>query len=576
MSVESDESFEIPQFLLEPLDFDAQESFPKGNTFPVSEENIDSIHGKSESYRGLPSVPPYLSQFGKDWIGSRITAGRFILVALVVAATAAYAGSNLFGSYFAKRLNSGADLISPALAASPPNQDSDATPSDWSTQAARLELPPVPTATPKEPDVAPAAAANALAAPAGNAVPPPASTQADGASGSLGPIADSSTPALGAVAAEVAVHGLNDREIRFGMASPFTGPNREAGRQLKLGVDAAFSEANDAGGVAGRQLRLITADDGYEPARTAAVMTDLYGKQDVFGFIGNFGSATAAVSLPFVLEKKALFLGALSGAGLLRRDPPDRYVFNYRPSYAEETGAAVRYLVKVRRIAPKDIAVFSQDDAFGDAGYEGVAKAMRALPNGADETLRLNYKRNTIDVDAAVAQLRTTKGRAKAIVMVATYRAAAKFIEKTRDLYPSLIYTNVSAVGSTSLADELMLLGPHFAEGVVVTQDTPAVGSSASVVLKYKSALNKYFPGEAPDYTSFEAYIDASILIEALKRAGRQVDSERLVDAFEAMRNLDLGLGTPLHFSANEHQGSHKVWGTQLDASGHYQPIDLE
>lgn len=105
---------------------------------------------------------------------------------------------------------------------------------------------------------------------------------------------------------------------------------------------------------------------------------------------------------------------------------------------------------------------------------------------------------------------------------------------------------------------------------------TPAVSSSASFVLRYKATLAKYFPGEAPDYTSLESYIDANILIEAVKRAGRQIDSEKLIDSMESMHDFDLGIGTVLRFSANEHQGSHKVWGTQLDEAGHYQPIDLE
>ena len=109
-----------------------------------------------------------------------------------------------------------------------------------------------------------------------------------------------------------------------------------------------------------------------------------------------------------------------------------------------------------------------------------------------------------------------------------------------------------------------------------MTQDTPAVDSSATVVLNYKADLSKYFPGEAPDYTSFKSYIDAKILIEALKRAGRQVDPDKLVDTLESMHDLDLGLGTVLHFNANEHQGSNKVWGTALDDKGYFQPIDLE
>ncbi len=160
--------------------------------------------------------------------------------------------------------------------------------------------------------------------------------------------------------------------------------------------------------------------------------------------------------------------------------------------------------------------------------------------------------------------------------MVATYRAAAKFIEKTRDAIPGLIYTNPSAVGGFSLRDELMLLGPRFTDGVIVTQVVPAVEGYSSLILEYKAALAKYFGGEAPDYVSLEYYIAGRILVEALKRAGPQLDTEKLVDALESMRDYDMGLGTAITFNRSEHQGSHKVWGTQLNASGKFEPFELQ
>jgi branched-chain amino acid transport system substrate-binding protein len=172
--------------------------------------------------------------------------------------------------------------------------------------------------------------------------------------------------------------------------------------------------------------------------------------------------------------------------------------------------------------------------------------------------------------------LKLQKPPIKAIVMVATYRAAAKFIEKTHDLFPGMIYTNVSFVGSTALADELMLLGPRYASGAIVTQVVPAVSGYSSVVLEYKNALAKYFPGEAPDYVSLEGFVSANILIQALKRAGPQLDTEKLIDVLENMRNLDLGLGVPLSFGRAEHQASHKIWGTAIDENGKYQAIELE
>ena len=372
------------------------------------------------------------------------------------------------------------------------------------------------------------------------------------------------------------IRGVTDTEIRFGISAPFTGAAKELGNQMRLGINAAFNLANDAGGIGGRQAKLVVADDGYEPTRTADTMKQLYDKQQVFGFVGNVGTPTAVVALPYALDHHALFFGAFTGADLLRRDPPDRYVFNYRASYAEETDAVVRYLVKMRHLRPDQIAVFAQHDAFGDAGFAGVAKAMRALRGDDSAIPRLDYERNTVDVDNAIAGLRAHKTPIKAVVMVAAYRAAAKFIEKTRDLYPTMIYTNVSFVGSTALASELMLLGPRYANGVIVTQVVPAVDGYSSAILKYRTALAKYFPGEAPDYVSLEGYVDGTLLLEGLKRAGPQPDTEKLVDGLETIRNYDMGLGTLINFSQSEHQGSHKVWGTQLDDHGHYQPIDLQ
>jgi ABC-type branched-subunit amino acid transport system substrate-binding protein len=374
----------------------------------------------------------------------------------------------------------------------------------------------------------------------------------------------------------LAVRGVSDKEILFGQAAALTGPTRELGRQMKIGIEMAFNLANEAGGVNGRQLRLVSLDDGYEPARTATAMQELWDKHQVFGIVGNVGTPPATVSVPFSLEHKMLFYGAFTGAGLLRRDPPDRYVFNFRASYAEETAAAVRYLVKVRRLRPEQIAVFAQQDAYGDSGYAGVTKAIRALRNVDAPVLRLNYKRNTVDVNDAVLRLREHPIGIKAIVMVPAYRAAAAFINRVRDLYPQMIFTSVSFVGSTALADELNLLGPRYAAGVIVTQVVPPVESYSTAILKYKAALKKYFPGENPDYVSLEGYLSANVLIEALRRAGTQLDTEKLVDTLEGIKNLDLGIGTPISFGMTEHQGSHKVWGTQLDDTGHYQPLDLE
>jgi branched-chain amino acid transport system substrate-binding protein len=410
-----------------------------------------------------------------------------------------------------------------------------------------------------------------IAAPSLSTVLGPSSASAATSVASIAP-----TAPLAPVSVAAPQRGISDREIRFGIVIPYSGAAKENGYNIKLGIDVAFARANAAGGVNGRLLKLIPADDGFEPTRTLDAMKNLWEKEQVFGYIGNHGTPTAAVALPFALERRALFFGPLTGANVVRHDPPDRYVFNYRPSYSEETDAAVRYLLKIRKLQPRQIAVFAQSDSFGDAGFAGVAKAFRALGISDSAILRLSYTRNTVDVDDAVNKLRLQKVPIRAVVMVATTRPTAKFIEKTHDLFPGMIYTNMSSVGASSLAEELMLLGPRFTNGVVVTQTVPDVAGYSSVVIEYKDALAKYSPGESPNYIALEGFVSANVLIEALRRCGRQIDTERLVDVLENTHGLDLGLGVPIGFSRGEHQASHKIWGTALDDGGKFQAIELE
>jgi ABC-type branched-subunit amino acid transport system substrate-binding protein/predicted Ser/Thr protein kinase len=364
--------------------------------------------------------------------------------------------------------------------------------------------------------------------------------------------------------------------IVLGMSAPLTGPAKELGRQMKLGVEAYFGSANAAGGVGGRPLKLLALDDAYEPARTIETMRELVEKEKVFAVVGNVGTPTAEVAVPYVLEKKVLFFGPFTGASLLRKEPPDRYVFNYRASYAEETAAVVRYLVEIRQIRPDQIAVFTQQDSVGDTGFSGVAKALRKYGQDQQMILRVGYPRNTLEVDDAVGAILGNRKRIRAVVTVATYRPAARFIEKVKERGGELVFTNVSGVGSTALAEELKQLGPAYSKGVIVTQVVPPIDSSATAIAAYRDALQKSFPGEKPDYVSLEGYIAAQLLTEGLKRAASPLTTESVINSLESIRGLDIGIGTPISYGLSEHQGSHKVWGTILDENANYRVIDLE
>ena len=381
---------------------------------------------------------------------------------------------------------------------------------------------------------------------------------------------------LAPAAAAAQANGVTESEVIFGQSAAFSGPAKELGRQMKIGIDVAFAGQNEAGGVNGRKLSLVAMDDGYEPERAKVALRDLLERRKVFAIIGDVGTPTTKEVLPYVLDKGVIFFGAFTGAKLLRNDPPDRFVFNYRASYPEETAAQVKYLVEVKRIKPAQIAVFAQEDAYGDAGYEGVATMMRKYRRDPATILRVGYKRNTTDVAEAVKAIKANAAKVRAVVMVPTYKAAARFIQKLKDDRLDLTFTSVSFVGSNELAEELAQLGPRYAEGVVVTQVVPLPTAGATAIIKYRQALQRYAPAEKPDFVSLEGYLAANLMIEGLKRAGKNLNTDTLVDALESIKGLDVGIGTPLTYGPSEHQASHKVWGTVIDAQGAYRSLDLE
>ncbi len=155
------------------------------------------------------------------------------------------------------------------------------------------------------------------------------------------------------------IQGMTDREIRFGMVAPFSGPTKELGRQMKLGIETAFNAINDAGGINGRKVTLLTADDGYDPARTGEAMKQLYETEKIFGFIGNVGTPTTIVErmllrwlAPLTFVALALFSSSAAGMGVPPPRVPVRVVDVRGAAAILSRGAAV--------LDARDAAAFAQ------------------------------------------------------------------------------------------------------------------------------------------------------------------------------------------------------------------------
>ena len=117
---------------------------------------------------------------------------------------------------------------------------------------------------------------------------------------------------------------IANTEIKLGMSTALTGPASALGNGIKTGVETYLKMINDQGGVNGQMISLTALDDAYEPAKTSPNMRQLANNKDIIAVIGNVGTPTAIVSVPIANERKLLLFWAYTGAGVLRKTPPDR------------------------------------------------------------------------------------------------------------------------------------------------------------------------------------------------------------------------------------------------------------
>lgn len=369
---------------------------------------------------------------------------------------------------------------------------------------------------------------------------------------------------------EAALGATAQPPIVLGMTTALSGPAQSLGRGMKLGMEAYFARVNRGGGVHGREITLITMDDGYVPDAAARNMVSLIDEEEVLAVLGNVGTPTAKVTVPIATEKKTLLFGAFTGAGLLRPTPPERYVINYRASYRQETAAMVRGLLE-QGILPYRIAIFSQDDAYGNAGYTGVLRGLEEA--GYAHGYRLahgRYERNTVDVEEGLLEILEAPVEPQAVIMIGAYAACAKFIRIAKRALPNTIFLNVSFVGSTALKNAL----GEDSEGVVITQVVPHFAGDLPLTVDYRRDLLQFAPDAEHGFVSLEGYIVARIFVEGLRRAGPDVDRESVIDALLDIGRLDIGIGTPIRLSPESHQASDRVWPTVI-RDGRIVPFDF-
>jgi ABC-type branched-subunit amino acid transport system substrate-binding protein len=344
--------------------------------------------------------------------------------------------------------------------------------------------------------------------------------------------------------------GISDNSITLGMSSPFSGPNGAYGLEMKQVIQAYFEQINKSGGIHGRKLDLIALDDGYETDRTLANTKTLLAEKNVFALLAYYGSSPTTEAMNKVFgPAKVPLVGTISGAGTLREpisaNPNSRYMFNVRASYADETEAIVNQLVSFNL---KNIAVFYQNDGFGNSGLEGATAAMKK--HGLSPSAVATVERNSVEVGKAVEII--AKVKPQAVIMVTLYKPTAAFVKAMKKGGQHPMFMTLSPVGAEQLTQEL---GPD-ARGIGMSQVTPYPWNDVvTVVRDYQKLLGKK---SGYSYYGIEGYLMARVMVEGIKRAGKEPTREKLLNALESINNSDFG-GYRINYSGTGRQGSRFV-----------------
>ncbi len=357
----------------------------------------------------------------------------------------------------------------------------------------------------------------------------------------------------------VAGGGAAAAEIVIGQIAPLSGVLASTGQQMVAGGKAYFDHVNAQGGVNGALIRTLVVDDAYKVEQTLTLTREMVARPEVVALFGMAGTANIGQLLQEdVLGKAGIALVAPYTGGEPLRTPFNPWIFHLRAGYADETEHMVKQLVTqgIQRVA-----VVYQDDAFGQAGLDGAAAALarRSLKVAAAAP----YERNTDKVGPAVRLV--LEANAQAVIMVAVNRAAAAFIKQYREAGGGGQLFSISVVDPAEL---VKLAGLHNARGLGISQVVPyPYQPTLPVVRQFRDHLARYVPGAAVNYTNFEEYLGAKVLVEGLRRAGPNPTRERLIKALEGMGSWDLG-GFSVAYGPKQRVGSRFVDVTVIGGNG--------
>lgn len=344
--------------------------------------------------------------------------------------------------------------------------------------------------------------------------------------------------------------GVTEKEIVIGSCAALEGPSQFLGRETVAGAEAYFRMVNEEGGVHGRKLKLVSFDDSYDPGKAESCWEKLLAEKPfAMGFF--VGTPTAVKYVPLAEKSQIPIVGLFTGAQTLYA-PLRHWVINVRASYFDETRAQVDGLWK--QLHYRKIGIIYPDDPFGAAVLSGVEAALTA--NGGTPVGTASYQRQSNETSGAIDKVRAA--HPDAVIVVGPSNTVAPIVKQAHAKGWRPLFVTVSFVGT----DELIQQAGEDSDGMVITQVVPPYYlTDLKTVALYRRTLLKYEQASKPNFVSLEGFVDAMVLVEGLKKAGKELTREGLIHGIESIHEWDAGLGAELKvdYSAKDHKGFEHV-----------------
>lgn len=370
-------------------------------------------------------------------------------------------------------------------------------------------------------------------------------------------------------------------EIRIGMSAAFRGASAGLGTEFYRGAQAYYSEINGRGGLFGRPITVVALDDGYNPEPCIRNTIQLIDREKVF-FLSNYvGTPTLTRALPVIkqyADQHVVLVGNFTGAQPQREAPYVDQVFNVRASYRQEMMALVE---RFWQAGARRFGVYYQIDAYGRSGTDGVARGL-ALRNSKITAEATYFRHAKFEQDMTIAVKALHEAGCDVVLCTGAYQGCGAFVRSARDAGWTVPISNVSFVGSDAMLSLLVkhgrAKGRDYTRALINSQVVPSYDDTGLPgVVEYRALMDKHNP-QMPEairdatyapqkysFISLEGYVNARVIVEALRRAGANATRQSFRQALESLRGLDVGIGAPVTFTPERHQGLDSVYFTRVD-----------